>query len=55
MNRSHRFYLALSLLCASALAAFFFWPSTDAPKQERIAMPESAEKPAAAKRIVPTS
>jgi len=49
MNRSLPFYLALSVLCASALAAFFFWPSIDAPKQERIAMPESAEKPAAVK------
>jgi hypothetical protein len=55
MNRSLLFYLALSVLCASALAAFFFWPSTDAPKQERTAMPESAEKPAAVKRIVPSS
>jgi hypothetical protein len=52
MTRSPRFYLALSLLCASALAAFFFWPSTDGPKQVRIAVPESAEKPAAGPSIV---
>jgi hypothetical protein len=51
MTRSPRFYLALSLLCASALAAFFFWPSTDAPKREQVAMPESAGKPTAAPSI----
>jgi len=55
VNQLPRFYLALSLLCVSALAAFFFWPSTDATKQEQIVMPESAEKPAAVKRTVPTS
>jgi len=55
MNRSLRFYLALSVLFAFAVAALFFWPATGSRKQERIAMPESAEKRAAVKRTVPTS
>ncbi len=45
VNQSPRFYLSLSVLGATALVAFFFRPSTDSPKRERVAVSESAEKP----------
>ncbi len=45
VNQSPRFYPALSVLGVTALAAFFFWPSTDAPKRQRVAMLESPVEP----------
>ncbi len=45
MNQPPRIDLALSVAGVAALAAFFFWPSTGTPKQERAAMPGPAGTP----------
>lgn len=45
MNQPPRIYLALSVSGVAAMAAFFFWPSTGTPKQERASTPGSARTP----------